>query len=360
MRPAASLSHAHARARSSSPARVVGRMLAGRSTRSCQKRPLGGAGSAPSEPHAGVGTLRVVAQHRPGQRAEARQRLLHAGGVGPPGVHGGGGDAVEGPPVGQQGQHLHLHPLGAGVGRGGRVLAAAVLRVVGPQRLAVHPAAAHQHDATTGQPGPQRLGHHDRTDDVHGHAQLVALRRLGPLGRHHAGVVHDPVDGGQLGRDLRGEAAYVVDVTHVAAPQPQRRPGPAAGDLVEDATALGLVAHHEVHAGAERGETLGGGDPQPRACAGDEHVATGQGVGCRVGGPARQRLPHAQPDGRVAQHQGPVEDGVERPHGQRPAHARPSRQVRSWSTVFRASTGRYAATSGAANRAAPLNANSAV
>ena len=89
---------------------------------------------------------------------------------------------------------------------------------------------------------------------VHRHAELEALRRLGALGRHHARVVHHRVEVGDLGGEAGREASYVVEVGHVAPPQPQLRAGVRGADPVGDPGPLGLVAHEEVHDRAEVGQ----------------------------------------------------------------------------------------------------------
>ena len=303
---------------------------------------------------------------RPGQRPEARQGLLDAGGVGPAGVHRGGRDVVERPPVGQQRQHLDLHPLGPGVGRRRRVVAR---RYSGSSARSVWLYMPPLLTSTTRPPascGPQRLGHHDRAEDVHGHAQLVALRGLGALGRHHAGVVHDGVDRGQLGRRRRRRSGVRRRGRPRRSATPAAHaPGSRRGDLVADPTTLGLVAHHEVHRApsAARPSTVAIPSPElapvTSTSRARQHArargrpASRAACGARPGRSWCSRAPGSGPSRCRA----PGRAGA--PTASRPLGSR-SRHACSWSTVLLARNGRYAATTGAAKRAAPANANSAV
>ncbi|GAB6986233.1 hypothetical protein JCM10369A_27570 [Nocardioides pyridinolyticus] len=262
------------------------------------------------DPDGGLGTAFGVAQERPGEPVEQGQRVDHPRGVRPPGV--GRVDREVGPPPRQHRQQLDLGPLAAGVGGRGLVLAAEVLGVVVAQSLGVHPARRHEHHPPVAEPLSEQLGHQDRPEDVHGHRELVALRRLGALGRHHARVVHEDVDGSLDRRAERlREAAYVVEVADVAPLHVERRPRHPAGDPGGHAGALAGVAHDQDHLGAEPGQPLGRGDAQAAARAGDQRALAGHRARWRVGRPGRQPAAYRWADAGVAGHDRAVQHGVD-------------------------------------------------
>ena len=294
-----------------SPVRVLLIRWVGRSRRSCHSRPVAGFRLGRGQPHRGVGAALGVAQQRPGELVEGRQRRLDAGSVRPAGVGGPDHDTLGRPALRQHRQQFDLGALAAGVGGGRGVLPHQVRRVVGAQPLAVHPARGHEHDAgvVPGQRGTQQVGHQHRPEQVQRHRHLVALRRLGAGRGHRAGVVDEDVE--PLEARLAHEPPYVVEVGDVAAVHGQGGPGHAAQDLVADPRTLVVVPDHQVHLGAEPGQALGGGQAEAGGRAGDDGNLAGQGVRCRVGRPAGQPAADRGTDPREARCDGAVEQGVD-------------------------------------------------
>ena len=194
----------------------------------------------------------------------------------------------------EHGQQLDLGALAARVGGRRGVLALGVLRVVGAQLLAVHPAGGHQQHprVVPAERRSQQLGHQQRPEHVQRHGQLVALGRLGARWRHRAGVVHEHVEPVEV--ELAGEAAYVVEVGDVAAVDGDRRAGHLGLELGLDPGTLLHVAYDEAHVGAEPGEPLGRGEPEPGGRAGDGGGPAGHAIrapgrrASRAAGGARQ------------------------------------------------------------------------
>ena len=148
---------------------------------------------------------------------------------------------------------------------------------------------------------------------VHGHRQLVPLCRLGALRRHHPGVVDEDVQPGATGEEVGGEPAYVVQVADVAPVHLHHCGRRRRADPGHHALGLRLVAHHQVHPGAEGRDADRRRQPEARGRTGDRHVATGQRPRPGVGRPARQPRARGQADLGEAEHHGPVEHGVDGP-----------------------------------------------
>ena len=213
------------------------------------------------------------------------------------------------PAVLEHRQQLDLGALAAGVGGGRRVVAGEVLGVVVAQPLPVHPARGHQHHPPVGEPGTQQVGHQHRAEHVQRHRQLVALLRLGALGRHGAGVVHEDVEVRQI--EPVDEAADVVEVADVAAVDHQVGAGDAGGERAAYLLALGGVADHQPHLRAEPGQALRGRQPEPGGGTGDRGDPAAQCVRGGVGRPGREAAAESGPEPRVAGGHGAVEEGVE-------------------------------------------------
>ena len=286
-------------------------------------QPAAGAGGFDgSEPHRGVRAPGCVTEDRTGDAVEAGERVQHSRRVGPPGMGGVHGHALPSPPLLEAGEELDLRALAAGV-RGGRgVVPGEVVGVVGAELLGVHATRGHQHDPALPRRrelGPQQVGHQHRTQHVHRHAELVALRGRGARGRHHPGVVDEHVH--PLLGELGDEAAHVVEVADVAAAHVDPRAGDRPAQLLGGALALGLVADHQHDLRAAPREPLGGGGAETGRRTGDERDAARQCVGLGVRRPPGQVPAHGQADGGVAGRDGPVHRHVDDP-SQRAGHQR--------------------------------------
>jgi hypothetical protein len=155
--------------------------------------------------------------------------------------------------------------------------------VVEVHPAAVVQAAAHGHHAGV-RAGEQRRQQQRGEREV---AQVVGAElALEPVDRalarqhHHARVVHQQVDGGEIG----GEPAYRREVGEVERCALDGGPGDGGQDPLTRGLAACGVAGGDHDAGAVAGEFGGGGQPDAAVGPGDDGGTAGQ-VGDLVGGP---------------------------------------------------------------------------
>ncbi len=129
---------------------------------------------------------------------------------------------------------------------------------------------------------------------------LVALRRLGPLRRHRAGVVDQHVEPTD-----RGELARRSVVRRRGRPRRRRRRRSRARHRrLELAGPAAPLASSRTTSRTRRpaAPALGGGSAEPRGGAGDHGGPAGQRARRRVVGPGRQPAPDGRADAGEAQH----------------------------------------------------------
>ena len=99
--------------------------------------------------------------------------------------------------------------------RSHRVLTVLVLQVVDRESLAVHPTRRDNDHPAPAQDVGQPERH--QVQAQHGSpASVVSLRRESAIGRHHAGVVHEGMQGGDAAGERGAELLDGVEVAHVA------------------------------------------------------------------------------------------------------------------------------------------------
>ena len=228
-----------------------------------------------------------------------------------------------GPPAAEQREQLDLGPLAARVGRGRRVLPVEVLRVVGSQSLAVHPARGHEdHPAVVaGQPGLSSSVISTGPSTCSAMVSSWPCGRLGPGGGHRARVVHEHVD--PVGVEVGREAAYVVEVGDVAPvdARPRRRP-PATRSRPGPAPPSRRRGPPGARVRPRRAHPSGGREAEAGRRAGHRGRAPGQRTRLGVGRPAREPAAHGRADPGEPRRDGAVHRDVhavgerlrERPH----------------------------------------------
>ena len=204
-------------------------------------------------------------------------------------------------------EEVDLGALAPRVCRRPGILADLVVGIGDGQALGVHAPRGHKDD-----PGIRRqvlvekVRHQDRSEDVHRHGQLMALRRFGAPRGEHPGIVDDAERRNVAVAQSLREVANAVQITDVAPPH--------AGLAIDEGRDLGAlvdVADHEMHRGSQRGQLLCVGRPDPRGRPGHQDVTACEGARRRIRRPGRKPRANRRPDQREAGDHRAIEHAVE-------------------------------------------------